>query len=119
MLYNEEKLKGVAYNVKQYVADSTRRDARYSFARKRHQQSIMIAYDREGKYNTEQLHTYFQIENAPSVWHIHGEAARHGTMILGHYYYGKLLSKMQQYVSSLIARHGASTSRGQDMEARS
>jgi hypothetical protein len=78
-----------------------------------------VAYDGEGKYNTEQLHTCFQIADAPPIWHIHGEAARHGTMILGHYYYGKLLSKMQQYVSSLIARHRASTSRGQDMEARS
>ena len=78
-----------------------------------------VVYAGKGKYNTEQLHTCFQIENTPSIWHIHGEAARHGTMILGHYYYGKLLSKMQQYVSSLIARHRASASRGQDMEARS
>ena len=77
------------------------------------------AYTGEGKYNTEQLHTYFRVANAPSIWHVHGEAARYGTVILGHYYYGKLLAKMQKYVSYLIAKHRASISRGQDMEAQS
>jgi hypothetical protein len=79
----------------------------------------IVAYEGNGKYNTEQLHTYFQIDDAPPIWHIHGEAARHGTMILGHYYYGKLLSKMQQYVSSLIARHRVNKAKGQDMWVRS
>ena len=79
----------------------------------------MTVYDGAGKYDTEQLHTCFQIKNAPSIWHIHGEAARHGTMILGHYYYGKLLAKMQQYVSSLIARHRACAARERDTEVRS
>ena len=79
----------------------------------------MTAYDDAGKYNTEQLHTYFQVEDSPSIWHIHGEAARHGTMIFEHYYYGKLLSKMQQYVSSLVARHKVSLEKQEDLEARS
>lgn len=78
------------------------------------------AYDEGGEYVTRQLHTYFRtIEEKPPIWHIHGEAARHDTMILGHYYYGKLLSKMQQYVSSLIARAKANNARGQDLKIRS
>ena len=79
----------------------------------------MTAYNESGKYNTEQLQTFFNIDQMPPIWHIHGEASRHSTMILGHYYYGKLLAKMQQYVSSLIARHRASVKRGQDMEIKS
>ena len=85
----------------------------------RHCRARMTACDVRGRYDTQQLHTYFQIKNAPSIWHIHGEAARRGTMILGRYYYEKLLSKMQQYVPSLIARYSASAAHGQDMEVRS
>ena len=38
------------------------------------------------------------------IWHIHGEAALPDTMIIGHYYYGKLLSKMQSYSAEAIKR---------------
>ena len=79
----------------------------------------MTACDVRGKYDIQQLHTYFQIAGAPSIWHIHGEAARHGTMILGRYYYEKLLSRLQRYVPSLIARYSASAAHGQDMAVRS
>lgn len=80
----------------------------------------MVAYSEGGSYNTQQLHTYFRVdEKAPPIWHIHGEASRHNTMILGHYYYGKLLAKMQQYVSSLIARRNAIDKMKRDMEMRS
>lgn len=39
------------------------------------------------------------------VWHIHGEAARPKSIVLGHYYYGKLLGRLQNYVSNVIRRH--------------
>lgn len=39
------------------------------------------------------------------VWHIHGEAARPKSIVLGHYYYGKLLSRLQYYVSTVISRY--------------
>lgn len=39
------------------------------------------------------------------IWHIHGEAARPKSIILGHYYYGKLLSRLQCYVSNVISRY--------------
>ena len=71
------------------------------------------------KYNAEQLHTYFDVERYPTIWHIHGEAARHNTMVLGHYYYGKLLAKMQQYISLLMSRYKARAAKRQSMELRS
>lgn len=76
-------------------------------------------YTESGKYNIEQLHTCFLIEEYPSIWHIHGEAARHRTMVLGHYYYGKLLAKMQQYISNLMARYKSKSKMKQGMEMRS
>lgn len=77
------------------------------------------ALDGAGKYSTEQLHTYFDVGEYPPVWHIHGEASRHGTMVLGHYYYGKLLAKMQQYISSMMVCYKARNAKGQDFEMRS
>ena len=77
------------------------------------------AYTESSRYDTEQLHTYFDIDKSPPIWHIHGEAARHNTMILGHYYYGKLLAKMQQYIPCLLSRYHARTSKRRSMEMRS
>lgn len=34
------------------------------------------------------------------VWHIHGEARKPDSMIIGHYYYGNLLSKYQVYLKN-------------------
>lgn len=50
----------------------------------------------ESKY---MLHTYNMTEyqgHENRVWHIHGEARKPDSMILGHYYYGKLLYKYQE-----------------------
>lgn len=78
------------------------------------------AYAEAGKYDTRQLHTYFSVmEGVAPIWHIHGEAARPDTMVIGHYYYGKLLSKLQQHVSSAIVRHKITSARQSDMEMRS
>ncbi len=42
------------------------------------------------------LHTYNSVEfnGEKRIWHIHGEARKPGSMILGAYYYGALLGKM-------------------------
>jgi hypothetical protein len=40
-----------------------------------------------------------------NIWHIHGEAARPASMVLGHYYYGKLLSEIHSYVPKCISRY--------------
>lgn len=40
-----------------------------------------------------------------AIWHIHGEAAKPDTMIIGHYYYGRLLSRIQTYTAETIKRY--------------
>jgi hypothetical protein len=71
-----------------------------------------LANEGKSKYVNEQLYTYFlPNEVTPPIWHIHGDAARPDTMILGHYYYGKLLSKMQQSIPKFIARYKFSLSK--------
>lgn len=42
------------------------------------------------------LHTYYDFTyngHTNNIWHIHGEARKYQSMVIGHYYYGKLLSK--------------------------
>ena len=53
------------------------------------------------------------------VWHIHGEAARPASIVLGHYYYGKLLSKVQQYVPTVMARYEGSNRYKKDFQPNS
>ena len=68
-----------------------------------------------GNYETRMLHTFFAgSEGDKTIWHIHGEAAKPDTMVLGHYYYGKLLAKMQQYIPKLQARFNGTFSSGKD-----
>ncbi len=54
----------------------------------------------EGKY---MLRTYNEVNfngKTIKIWHIHGEARKHSSIILGHYVYGTLLSKYKNYVDS-------------------
>lgn len=78
------------------------------------------AKDEAPDYETKQLHTYFEILNGEqTVWHIHGEAAKSDTMILGHYYYGKLLAKVQQYITTLLSRKTKAENSGENIEVKS
>lgn len=49
------------------------------------------------------LHTYQSIPfhtHENRIWHIHGEARKPNSMILGHYYYASLLYKMMDFANS-------------------
>ena len=39
------------------------------------------------------------------IWHIHGEVARPNSIVLGHYYYGKILNRIQQYSADVIKKY--------------
>lgn len=73
-----------------------------------------------GKYEMKMLHMYFDADELSStIWHFHGEAAKPDTMVLGHYYYGKLLAKMQQYISQMLRNANGCFSKGKDYTCRS
>ena len=67
------------------------------------------------KSETTALYYYLCIPNENSetiVWHIHGEAAMSDSMIIGHYYYGRLLSRIQTYTAETIRRYKIAEQRG-------
>ena len=50
-----------------------------------------------------------RVENgkgSQDIWHIHGEAALKNSVVLGHYYYGELLSVIENYCKRTIAYYG-------------
>lgn len=78
------------------------------------------AYLCKHEQEVKQLYTYFDgARERQSIWHIHGESARPKTMVLGHYFYGKLLSLMQSYISVLQSRYHGNLSRKQGMDCHS
>ena len=51
---------------------------------------------------------YYSIGNADNIkniWHIHGDAAHPNGIVLGHYYYGELLSIIQQQIHNIKRIH--------------
>lgn len=52
------------------------------------------------------LHLYeYNDADKNRIWHIHGDICTPRSIIMGHYYYGKLLSEIEQYTSSLLQRY--------------
>lgn len=69
------------------------------------------AYRKYTKFDGEKIEkrmlaTYMQpLPSSLPVWHIHGEAAIANSMIIGHYYYGKLFSKVQRRISQILRKY--------------
>lgn len=54
------------------------------------------------------LHSYNELKSnglVNRIWHIHGEARKTDSMILGHYYYANLLGRMTEYLSKNSKRY--------------
>jgi hypothetical protein len=64
------------------------------------------------------IFNHIEVENQ-AIWHIHGEAARPNSMVMGHYYYGKLLSEIQKRVPEFICEYEASKKEKKDFIPKS
>ena len=53
------------------------------------------------------------------IWHIHGHACAPNSVIMGHYYYGRLLASIQQYIPKMLKRMRASDKYGKPYEIHS
>lgn len=47
------------------------------------------------------LHKFMRVADK-DIWHIHGEAGSPNSMVLGHYYYGKILAQIQEYIPKFM-----------------
>ncbi len=63
------------------------------------------------------LHTYYDIayDTHPNkVWHIHGEARKPSSIVIGHYYYGNLLSRIQKISEARKNRYARAAQEGKE-----
>lgn len=58
-------------------------------------------------------------EEEKQIWHIHGHACAPNSVIMGHYFYGKLLSSIQSYISTMLKGWRMRQNLGHDFEIRS
>ena len=86
----------------------------------------MRRFEKRSQYGTSQQEQFrlFQTCELPTeqkqeLWHIHGNANYPNSMIMGHYYYGKLLSEIIAYVPNLIRRYRGCNQHGKDYMPRS
>lgn len=47
-----------------------------------------------------------------TVWHIHGDVSKPSSMVIGHYYYGKLLMQIQEQVRSCVREYKIAERKG-------
>lgn len=53
------------------------------------------------------------------IWHIHGEARKPGSMVLGHYYYGRVVKKIIDFVTDRHDSYSSDQKNGKDFVASS
>ena len=63
--------------------------------------------DLTDKMKKSQLYNYLMIDGK-SIWHIHGHIYAPSSVKMGNYYYGKLTSQIEQYISTLLRNYKAS-----------
>lgn len=86
-----------SYELEQAACPKITRDGNGCQKLMRHTSPVSRA---EGRYL---LHTYNEVQyngRDNRIWHIHGEARKPSTIILGHYNYGALLRRMQEVIGS-------------------
>lgn len=58
--------------------------------------------------NRLRLDCYYDIEKyGQKIWHIHGDLCKPSSVIMGHYFYEKLIREIQDYIPKLIKRYKA------------
>ncbi len=93
-----------------------------AYSRGRAGKSTYYTVDKLDSSNDMQLHRFTKLplqDEQRYIWHIHGLAYKPSSIVIGHYYYGKLLSQIQRYVGGMIARYKAAESQGRAFTPKS
>lgn len=80
------------------------------FTQYKYNQNVAKAYDLRSTAENLGLNSYISLKTADMekhLWHIHGNAMKPKSIVMGHYYYGKLLREIQEYVPNFIRRYKA------------
>lgn len=92
------------------------------YSRGRAGRSTYYTVDKLDRSNDMMLHRFTKLPHGDDeryIWHIHGLAYKPSSIVIGHYYYGKLLAQIQRYVGGMMARYKAAESQGKAYLPRS
>lgn len=68
------------------------------------------------------LHTYNEVhcgDKINRIWHIHGEARKSNSIILGHYYYGNLVFKFKEHFDKIRNKYNSILEKGEELNLKS
>ena len=74
-------------------------------SKKIYSRALKSSFDLENKHKQFRLFQYYESEKQKRIWHIHGDAAKPDTMLMGHYYYAKQLRAIQDCVPKTVRRY--------------
>ena len=66
---------------------------------------LRCSFDITDKERRLRLFQYYETRSRKRIWHIHGDAAKPETMLMGHYYYAKQLRAIQDCVAKTVRRY--------------
>lgn len=97
-----------SYELEIAATDQERISKRQLIKTRKHTMAVRRA---EGKYY---LHTYQEVaygQTMNRIWHIHGEARNPSSIVIGHYHYGNLFSKIREYLKLTGNKYAAEQNR--------
>ena len=97
------------YELERSVSEQKIFRNRYSGSRKRRDSDMTLFGYIPVKINGEEKH----------IWHIHGHVCAPNSVIMGHYFYGKLLARIQNYIPDMLKYQRISRIHKKDFEIRS
>ena len=66
---------------------------------------LKSTFDTKAGDRRHRLYQYYETGNQKRIWHVHGDAAKPETMLMGHYYYAKQLRAIQDCVAKTVRRY--------------
>ena len=66
---------------------------------------LRSTFELKSRHKRFRLFQYYETKTGKRLWHIHGDAAKPETMIMGHYYYAKQLSDLLDCVAKSVQRY--------------
>ena len=76
-------------------------------------------FDLQSRHKRFRLYQYYETQAGKRIWHVHGDAAKPETMMMGHYYYAKQLSDMQTCIAKAVRRFKIQEKNGEPFQTYS
>lgn len=88
-------------------------------SKRQYSAKLRSTFDLKHRHKRFRLFQYYETETGKRIWHIHGDAAKPDTMMMGHYYYAKQLSDLQECIAKSVQRYKICEKKGEVFQSYS